>query len=227
MPLYVSFEITKDFDQLMRPLNRIIIKAVAFFLGFINLKLINRFANFKNRIYSELIKKAFKKCGKGFYIGSPAYIIGAEYITIGDNFESYARLRLEVYDYVNGIKYTPRVTIGNNVAINFDCHIGCINEIIIGDNVLIASKVFITDHLHGDTSLESLKLPPRERPILSKGAVTIGNNVWIGEGVAIMPNVTIGDNCVIGANAVVTKSFAPYSIIGGVPAKLIRNVLEE
>ncbi len=210
----------------MRPLNRIVVKTLAFVLGFINLKLQNRFANFKNRIYSEIIKKAFNKCGEGFYIGSPAYIIGAHYMTIGDNFESLARLRLEAYDYVNGIKYNPRIIIGNNVAINFDCHIGCINEVTIGNNVLIASKVYITDHFHGDTSLESLKVPPRERPILSKGPVIIGDNVWIGEGVTIMPNVKIGNNSVIGANAVVNRDFLPFSIIGGVPAKLIKSALD-
>lgn len=53
--------------------------------------------------------------------------------------------------------------------------------------------------------------------------VVIGNDVWIGTRVIILPGVTIGDHSIIGAGAVVTKSFPDYSIIGGVPAKLIKS----
>ena len=55
--------------------------------------------------------------------------------------------------------------------------------------------------------------------------VTIGNDVWIGRRVIIMPGVTIGDGCVIGAGAVVTKDIPPYSVAGGVPAKVIKSRL--
>lgn len=57
---------------------------------------------------------------------------------------------------------------------------------------------------------------------ITLGEIIIGNNVWIGEGVAIFSGVTIGDNCVIGSNAVVNKSFPANSIIGGIPARLLR-----
>jgi acetyltransferase-like isoleucine patch superfamily enzyme len=90
--------------------------------------------------------------------------------------------------------------------------------------VLLASKVFITDHYHGGIDSESIKIPPSTRIVQSKGPVIIEDNVWIGQGVAIMPDVTIGKNSIIGANAVVTKSFPPNSIIGGVPARLIKTI---
>lgn len=57
----------------------------------------------------------------------------------------------------------------------------------------------------------------------SKGDITIGNDVWIGSGVTIMSGVTIGDGSVIAANACVTKDVEPYTIVGGIPAKLIRK----
>jgi acetyltransferase-like isoleucine patch superfamily enzyme len=69
-----------------------------------------------------------------------------------------------------------------------------------------------------------LELPPMSRPLVSKGAVIIKDNVWIGEGVAIMPGVTIGENSIIATNAVVTKDIPPNCVAAGVPAKVIKII---
>jgi len=95
----------------------------------------------------------------------------------------------------------------------------------IGNNVLIASKVYIADHSHGDTSLAHLSLPPVCRPLFSKGKVIIEDDVWIGEGAAILPGVVIGRGAIIGTNAVVTKDVDPYTVVGGVPARIIKKLL--
>ena len=181
--------------------------------------------NYKNILYTLWIKNSFKKCGKEININSPIYLRGGKYITIGENFNADLRLRIEAWDEYEGIKYNPQIIIGNNVCINSDCHIGCINKIEIGNNVLFASKVFVEDCNHGEINRFSLDIPPSKRKLYSKGSITIEDNVWIGEGVAILPDVRIGNNSVIGANAVVTKSFPPYSIIGGNPARLIKTIL--
>ena len=102
-----------------------------------------------------------------------------------------------------------------------NCHIGCIESIEIGDNVLLGSKVYVTDHFHGSITKEDIDVPPILRPLSSK-PVKIGNNVWIGDNVCIMPGVTLGNNVIVGANAVVTKSFPDNSVIVGVPAKVIK-----
>jgi len=179
---------------------------------------------FQNHIFSCIIRLGFKKVGKNFLAEYPIRVIGGNHITIGDNFNSFGRLRIEAHSRHKKHLYNPSIIIGDNVSFNFDCHIGCINKVVIGDNVLIASRVFITDHYHGDITTEALQIPPSKRKIESPGPVIIEENVWIGEGVAIMPNLTIGRNSIIGSNAVVTKSFPPNSVIAGVPAKLIKTI---
>jgi acetyltransferase-like isoleucine patch superfamily enzyme len=64
-------------------------------------------------------------------------------------------------------------------------------------------------------------------PNQSKNSINIGNDVWIGTGVTIMHGVTVGDGAIIGTNALVTKDVGPYQIVGGVPAKLIRNRFDD
>ena len=187
-------------------------------------KLINLVRKIQNLIYSLILKNGFISVGKNFFIEYPARLKGGEYITIGDDFYCFGRIRLEAYDKHNDYKYTPKITIGNNVSINFDCHIACVNKVIIGNGVLIASKVFITDHFHGDITKKALEQAPSQRKVMSKGEVNIEDNVWIGEGVCIMPDVRIGENCIIGANSVVTKSFPANSVIGGNPAKIIKTI---
>lgn len=178
-----------------------------------------------DEVHSKSAARLFKSAGEGFYLERPANLHGCRYITVGKNFRSLGRLRLEAYDSHLGHSYTPSISIGDNVSINFDCHIGAVNRIEIGNNVLMASKIFITDHYHGEISKEALQTPPSERKVVSKGAVVIEDNVWIGEGVAILPGVVIGKNAIIGANAVVNRSIPANAIAAGNPAKVVK-VLE-
>lgn len=123
-----------------------------------------------------------------------------------------------------GQRLTPEIKIGGNVSIESDCHISAINNVSIGDNVLIASFVYISDHSHGAVTSEELGLPPLQRSLYSKGPIEIGSNVWIGEKVCILPNVKIGEGAIIGAGSVVTKDIPARSVAVGNPAKVIRQL---
>ena len=176
-----------------------------------------------NKLYTERMKKVFASVGDNAYIMSNIYVRGGQKIIIGNNFYCYWGVRIETYSCHNGMKFNPQIIIGNNVSINPDCHIGAINRIEIRDGVLMASRVFITDHFHGKINREELLVSPQKRILFAKGAVIIKKNAWLGEGVAVMPGVTIGENSVIGANAVVTKDIPDNSIAVGIPAKVIKQ----
>lgn len=172
-----------------------------------------------NKIVCDL-----KSAGTNMRISFPIYTHGLENISIGDNFTSGSRLKLRTFNKWEEFSFHPQITIGNNVSIESDCHISAINSVTIGDNVLMASFVYISDHSHGKCSCDEIILPPIRRQLFSKGPVRIGKNVWLGEKVTILPNVTIGECCIIGANLVVTHDIPPYSIAVGNPAHVIRSI---
>ena len=115
---------------------------------------------------------------------------------------------------------------GNNIQINDFVHIAALKVVRIGNNVLIASKVFITDLEHGSYIGNEDDADPcsivKDRQLSSK-SVVIEDNVWLGEHVSVLPGATIGENSIIGANSVVTKSIPPNSIAVGSPAKVIKQ----
>lgn len=115
--------------------------------------------------------------------------------------------------------------IGENCEIGDYTHIVAHEKVEIGNDVLVASKVFISDTNHGCYKGEKADSPdtfPNKRKTVTE-PVKIGSNVWIGENVVIMAGSAIGDGCIIGANAVVKGIFPENSMIAGVPAKIIRK----
>lgn len=187
-------------------------------------RLFYQIENYRMKIEDSTIKNInFKKRGNNFRVGKDYKFYNPQYMEFGENFSSENRLKIDAIDRYRNDVFKPEIIIGKNVTFINDIHIGAINKIVIGDGCLIASRVYISDHSHGEISLDSLQVRPADRPLISKGEVLIGKNVWIGEGACILPNVTIGDNCIIGANAVVTKSAPSNCILAGVPAKIIKN----
>ena len=140
-------------------------------------------------------------------------------LLLGSMMTTGVDFRLDVFE--NG-----SVVFGKGIQINDYVHMAAINHIFIGDNVLIASRVFISDHSHGKFNSTDIEYgpftPPDQRPLYAK-PVHIGNNVWIGESVCVLPGVTIGDGSVIGAGSVVTRDIPPHCVAAGNPAKVIRQ----
>ncbi|MCK5704637.1 MAG: hypothetical protein KAI29_25970 [Cyclobacteriaceae bacterium] len=156
----------------------------------------------------------------------PIEIRGKRYIDFGKQLTTGVGCRIEGFPLNNKGKI---IKFGNNIEINDYVHIAGIKSITIGDNVLIASKVFISDIQHGNYTGSKEHDSPNSRPndrLLSANPVTIEENVWIGENVTILKGVTIGKGSIIGANSVVTKSIPKGTIATGIPAKAVKKFNE-
>lgn len=114
--------------------------------------------------------------------------------------------------------YGYNIHVGNNFFANFDCVILDVCEVRFGENCMLAPGVHIYTATHPINPFERIKGPEYGKP------VTIGNNAWIGGGAIINPGVTIGDNVVIASGAVVTKDVPSNTIVGGNPARVIREI---
>jgi lipopolysaccharide O-acetyltransferase len=154
----------------------------------------------------------------------PLYVRGRHLIRVGEGLTTGVGLRLDAFDH--GLSGGPLIVIGRHAQINDYVHIAAILRVEIGDDALLASKIFITDHNHGRIDgageLDGPDTPPAQRPEAAR-AVVIGDRVWIGEGAVVLPGVTIGDGCIIGANAVVTADIPADSIAAGNPARVLRR----
>lgn len=160
---------------------------------------------------------------KARIIRFPIDIRGRKFIDISDGFTTGPGCRIEAYPKDNKSK---TLFFGKNFQMNDYVHITAMESVKIGDNVLLASKIYISDCSHGsyagnvhDSSPESI---PIDRPLFAK-PVLIEDNVWLGEFVSVLPGVTIGTGSIVGANSVVSKSIPPYVIAVGSPAKPIKK----
>jgi len=112
-----------------------------------------------------------------------------------------------------------KITIGDFSGIGENSILGQTDEIIIGNNVMIGPQLLVLTQNHNfEDRIQLIRLQGgKTKP------VQIGNNVWIGARVTILPGVTVGEGSVIAAGAVVTKNISPFTVVGGVPAKKIKD----
>ncbi len=139
-------------------------------------------------------------------------------VTFGDNVRIGAFSRIVAatsFDHVGSY-----IRIGNNVGIGEFAYLGGGGGLEIGDDCIIGQYLSCHPENHNFGCSDR---PIRLQGVTRKG-IRIGRNCWIGSKVTILDGVTIGDNCVIAAGAVVTKSMPPDSVIGGVPARVLKHI---
>lgn len=169
------------------------------------------------RLFRFFINKKFKAVGKNVSFLFPLSINGFKNIIIGQN------VTVAYKSWISALPQTGfdscELIIGDGTNIGNYNHIYATRSIIIGQKVLTADKVYISDNLHG---YKNINIPIIDQPIQQIGDVSIGDGSWLGENVCVL-GCKIGKNCVIGANSVVTKDIPDYCVAVGVPAKIIKK----
>ncbi|WP_339708466.1 sugar O-acetyltransferase [Algoriphagus aquimarinus] len=115
--------------------------------------------------------------------------------------------------------YGTNIEVGDDVFFNFNCVVLDVCKVTLGDRVFVAPNVQFYPATHPLDSVKRGEMWEYGKPI------TIGNDVWIGGSAVICPGVSIGDRTVVAAGAVVTKDFPADVVIGGNPAKIIKNLV--
>jgi len=174
---------------------------------------------FKLSIFVIRTKFVFKNAR---LIRFPFDIRGREFVQVAKGFTTGFGCRIEACPKSPNIA----LSIGENFQMNDYVHITAMESVVIGNNVLLASKVYISDCSHGsysgDESDSNPNSIPKDRKMFSK-PITIEDNVWIGEFVSILPGVSIGKGTIVGANSVVSRSLPANVIAVGTPAKAIKK----
>ncbi|MBR4424136.1 MAG: sugar O-acetyltransferase [Mailhella sp.] len=111
------------------------------------------------------------------------------------------------------------IHIGKNVFVNACCCFQDQGGIWLGDGALIGHRVTLATLNHGETA--------ESRGDLRPAPIVIGAKAWLGAGVTVLPGVTIGDGAIVAAGAVVTRDVPPLTVVGGVPARRLRDVRQE
>lgn len=155
---------------------------------------------------------------KHVYFGKNVRIVNPQYVDMGGQVFIDDDVELCVNQTMPGV--TPKLLIGNRVHFGKMNRIGCDNKIVIEDDVLFAPHVHISDRNHG---FEDIHTPISRQKVTSKGPVVIGAETWIGFGCQVMSGVKIGRHCVIAAGAVVVKDVPDYSVVGGNPARILKQ----
>ena len=181
-----------------------------------------RLASILTLIHTFWNRGRFGHWGVRSRLGSPSKLVHPRLITVGNN------VHLGAYSWLNASDDRkdgmPTLQIGDGTYIGRFSQINAWREVVIGRNVLIGDRVFISDadHCFRDTSL----------PIIHQGDAFVGpvyleDGCWIGIGAVILPGVIIGKNSVVAANAVVTQNVPEFSIVAGAPAKIISHIDQE
>jgi acetyltransferase-like isoleucine patch superfamily enzyme len=158
----------------------------------------------------------FNSLGKKSYIASPFRVDGARQIDVGHE----VVMQKGAWLYCVGVDgIVPKLQLGKGCVFGYNNHIACVRDVVIGDHVLTANNVYISDNIH---AYEDISRPIIQQPVLFKSSVSIGDGSWIGENVSIIAS-RVGKNCVIGANAVVTHDIPDFSVAVGIPAVVIRQ----
>lgn len=170
-----------------------------------------------SRVFAILFGRCFGNFGPRTSIVFPIAIEGSNNIYLGHDVYVASLSCLAARPLTKATSCL--LEIGNGCRIGRFNHIYATQRVVLGDHVLTANGVYISDNLH---DYRNPNLPVMQQPILQNGVVEIGEGSWLGHNACIL-GARIGRHCVIGANAVVTHDIPDYCVVAGAPALIIRR----
>ncbi len=165
------------------------------------------------RLRAVAYRFLFKKCGRNLRVDSGVTILGFENISLGDNISIMKNSYIYAHD-------GGELTIGDNFTLNSNSQLGAsFGKIIIGNDCAIAPNCLLRASNH---RFDNPDIPFRKQGH-TYGEIILEDDIWIASNCVITADTVVGRSSIIGAGSIVTKNIEPYSIVGGVPAKLIRK----
>ena len=181
-----------------------------------------RCLSLRSSLYTFFNRRRFHRLGLGSRIESPVKLISPHLVIVGD------RVTIGAYSWLNAKDDRgdglPVLRIGDGCYIGRMVQINAWRQVDIHANILIGDRVLIID---ADHNFDRPDLPIMDQGDRFKGAVRLLEGCWIGAGAVILPGVTIGRNAVVAANAVVAHDVPDRTVVGGVPAKVLRHLDSE
>lgn len=176
-------------------------------------------------LYREpMLRYRCEEVGVGLALeGAVPLIIGDGRIRIGEGVRIGGR-----NTWVVGFKVSEgaELVIGDRVSVNYQTTISVARSVRIGDDTMIAGNVQIYDNISHPLS-PARRLRHDSFTLEESAPIVIGKNCWIGNQAIVMRGVTIGDNSVVAAGSIVTKSVPPNTLVGGNPARVIKQIADD
>jgi acetyltransferase-like isoleucine patch superfamily enzyme len=173
----------------------------------------------RSKTFSLAAGGAFAAFGRKSVIAPPVRLSGERRIAIGSRVYVGAGSWLQAL----GEGAAPAIEIGDGTSIAGHCVISATQSVRLGERVLLARGIYISDHIH---AYEDTTRAVIDQGIAKVAPVEIGDGAWLGENVVVAPGVTIGTGAVIGGNAVVVEDVPAHSLAVGVPARVVRSFAE-
>lgn len=170
------------------------------------------------RLFRLIYAGRFHTFGRRTLIVAPIGIEGPGQIALGDDVYVAAQSCLAVHSRVRE-QEGPALVISDGCKLGRFNHIYATQSVKLGHKVLTANGVYISDNLHDYRDIEA---PVMDQPLMQLAETEIGDHSWLGHNACVI-GAKLGRHCIVGANAVVTRDAPDYSVIVGVPGRVIKR----